>query len=245
MTNFVFRIRLRDPLSNEDAERVSSPSRRKWPSRKGHGATSSASSGRLLRSLMPYSALSVRSSASASSPLPWKTSSCPWLTSLNERVGLVNRFRCSSAVSAARETFLSQSLATCEARFGTGRMSPPGSRAQQAGESRSRTGLGRSLPSTAPSPTVCSLASAQRISNGSTASLGRDSASPAAQCWWSRPAGGRTRQSADAVCPGIVSWHRRCRGQTVEGFTSRRAGVDTNRTRDIGKEWMLAVWGGH
>jgi hypothetical protein len=40
-----------------------------------------------------------------------------------------------------------------------------------------------------------------------------------------------------------MSGHCRCCGQTVEG-SSRRAEVDTNRTHDIGKKWMLAVLGG-
>ena len=77
---------------------------------------------------------------------------------------------------------------------------------------------------------MCSLVSVQRISNGSTASPGRNSAPPAAQCWWSRPAGGRARavgrpRFAEGSCPGNVG----VSGQTVEG-SRRRTGVDTNRT---------------
>ena len=48
---------------------------------------------------------------------------------------------------------------------------------------------------------MCSLVSVQRISNGSTASLGRNSAPLAAQRWWSRPAGGQARQSARRGLP--------------------------------------------
>ena len=112
MTSFVFRIRLRDPLSNEDADRV-------FESIKEEVAVEEGPRGHFIgfEREAPSFLDAVLSSLSeiinlGFEPVDVEDELVPWLTSLNERVGLVNRFPCSSAVSAARETFLTQLLAT-------------------------------------------------------------------------------------------------------------------------------------
>ena len=178
MTSFVFRIRLRDPLSNENADRV-------FESVKEEVAVEEGPRGHF-----------IGFEREAPSFLDAVLGSLSEIINLGFEPVDVEDELVSMAGIAERTSRTRQSVSTLvSGQRGPGDFPHPVAgnvrsplwhwadvaswfESTTGGGLGSKTGLGRSLPSTARSPTVCSLVSVQKISNGSTASLGRSSAPP-------------------------------------------------------------------
>ena len=201
MTSFVFRIRLRDPLSNEDADRV-------FESVKEEVAVEEGPRGHF-----------IGFEREAPSFLDAVLGSLSEIINLGFEPVDVEDELVSMAGIAERTSRTRQSVSMLvSGQRGPGDFPHPVAgnvrsplwhwadvaswfESTTGGGLRSKTGLGRSLPSTARSPTVCSLVSVQKISNGSTASLGRSSAPPALNV------GGAGQPGAGAGAVGLVPPH--------------------------------------